>query len=428
MIRFSAETYQNEYLAVAGTEVNAIVTVRAEGNDDAAIASEHSPTAAVIILLDVSGSMGTERKLELAKRATATAIDGLRDDVMFAVIAGNESAKQIYPRRRFAMSSADTRVEAKQAVARLDADGGTAISRWLASANELFESVPDAIRYAILLTDGRNDHETTERLQETLRKCAGNFQCDCRGVGTDWNVQELRAIASTLLGTVDIIPDPEDMPDTFRTLIDGAMNKATHDVTLEVWTPQGAHVSFISQVAPTIDDLTASRVPVDALVGGYPTGAWGNESRDYHLCVNVSPQPAGEEMLAARVRVVVDGQVQVQARVRAVWTDDPALSTRINREVAHYTGQVELAREIQAGLAACAAGDAESATTKLGRAYRLAAECGNDATIQLLEKVLEVDDATAGSVRLRRDVALVDEMTLDTRSTKTVRVGRAAEA
>ena len=119
MIRFSAETYQNEYLAVAGTEVNAIVTVRAEGNDDAAIATEHSPTAAVIILLDVSGSMGTERKLELAKRATATAIDGLRDDVMFAVIAGNESAKQVYPRRRFATSSADTRVDAKRAVARL---------------------------------------------------------------------------------------------------------------------------------------------------------------------------------------------------------------------------------------------------------------------------------------------------------------------
>ena len=35
----------------------------------------------------------------------------------------------------------------------------------------------------------------------------GKFQCDCRGVGVDWQVAEVRRIAQALLGTVDIIPD-----------------------------------------------------------------------------------------------------------------------------------------------------------------------------------------------------------------------------
>ena len=50
-----------------------------------------------------------------------------------------------------------------------------------------------------------------------------------------------------------------------------------------MWTPQGATVKFVEQVAPTIEDLTDARVPVDARSSEYPTGAWGDESRDYHV-------------------------------------------------------------------------------------------------------------------------------------------------
>ena len=167
---------------------------------------------------------------------------------------------------------------------------------WLRVANELFASVPDAIRHAILLTDGKDEGESRETLQRILQTCAGNFQCDCRGVGTDWEVGELKEIATALLGTIDIIPAPEAMPEEFRALMERAMGKTTHDVALEVWTPQDATVSAFLQVAPTIEDLTDLAVPVDARVRRYPTGAWGTESRDYHLRVVVPAQPAGEEL------------------------------------------------------------------------------------------------------------------------------------
>jgi hypothetical protein len=129
-------------------------------------------------------------------------------------------------------------------------------------------------------------------------------------------------------------------------------------------------------------------------------------------------------MLAARVSIVEGDQVLAQSLVRAVWTEDTALSTRINRQVAHYTGQAELAETIQAGIEARKAGDDRTATIKFGRAAQLAHASGNKATEELLATVVDIEDAATGTVRLRRKVEAADEMALDTRSTKTVRVGR----
>jgi len=94
--------------------------------------------------------------------------------------------------------------------------------------------------------------------------------------------------------------------------------------------------------------------------------------------------------------------------------------------VAHYTGQAELAQVIQEGLELHKAGKDDAATAKLGRAVQLAAQTGNDDTTRLLAKVVDVDDPVTGTVRLKRQVAEADEMALDTRSTKTVRVNRPA--
>jgi hypothetical protein len=274
-----------------------------------------------------------------------------------------------------------------------------------------------------LLTDGRNESEPHENLEAALRRCEGVFQCDARGVGSDWEVAELRLITSALLGEVDIISEPELMDDDFRAFLEGALGKAVADVRLRVWAPQGSNIKFLRQVAPAIDDLTAKAAPVNPLTGDFPTGAWGGEeSRDYHLCVNVPPGKVGDEKLAARVSLVVDGQPISQALVKAIWTDDHALTARISPQVAHYTGQAELAAAIHEGLEARKAGDDDTATVKLGRAVQLAHESGNEGTVKLLQKVVEVDDPATGTVRLKRGVAAVDEMALDTRSTRTVRV------
>jgi hypothetical protein len=421
MTTFTTDVYQNEYLPADGAEVNAIVTVACSGG---ALDAAHTPAAAEIVIVDTSGSMDVPRtKIRAAREATCVAIDCIRDGVAFAIIAGTDTAEVVYPRDKLVPASPATREEAKQAVDRLKSGGGTAIGTWLDKARALFGDRTDRVCHAILLTDGADEHETPEQLDAVLASCEGRFQCDCRGVGTDWEVRELRKIASVLLGTVDIIPDPAGMAVDFRSMIESAMAKATQIVSLRLWTPQGAHVKFVRQVAPTIEELTERAITVNPLTADYPTGSWGQESRDYHVCVEVQPRNLGEEMLAGRVSLVEGDDVLGQGLIKAIWTDDERLSTRINHEVAHYTGQAELADCIQEGLEARKSGDGATATFKLGRAVRLASASGNDGTLRLLSAVVDVEDAASGTVRLRREVADIDEMALDTRSTKTVRVG-----
>ncbi|MFK0168184.1 VWA domain-containing protein [Streptomyces sp. NPDC090306] len=436
--QFSVDVYQNEFLPDGGREVNAIVTVTSTGGGTVGTAAgaphqyaaARTPDAAVALMVDCSGSMDyPQSKMRNARNATAAAIDTLRDGTHFAVIGGTHVAREVYPGNgRLAVADSATREQAKQALRKLTAGGGTAIGTWLRLADRLLSSAGVAIRHGILLTDGRNEHESPEDLKAALDACAGRFTCDARGVGTDWEVKEVTGIASALLGSADIVADPEGLAEDFTRMMEAAMGKEVADVALRLWTPVGTTVKFVKQVAPNVEQLTDRRTEAGPRAGDYPTGSWGDESRDYHVCVEVPAASLGQEMLAARVSLVVpqpDGTAQplgAQGLVKAVWTDDMVASTSINPQVAHYTGQAELARAIQQGLDLRKAGDMDGATAKLGRAVQLASASGNADTAKLLAKVVDVVDAAAGTVRLKARVAEADEMTLETRSTKTVRV------
>ena len=424
--KFTVDVFQNEYLPAGEGEVNAIVTVMSadSANDGPADAAG----AAEIIIVDCSRSMNTpQSKIAEARAAAAAAVDVIRDGVAFAVIAGTHQATAIFPADGdLAVADARTRKAAKKAIARLKPGEGTAMGQWLRLAHEMFSGHPAQSRHAILLADGRDEQESPADLDEAIRLCKGVFRCDCRGVGTDWQVDELRRISTALLGTVDIVPDPAGLAADFSDMMTAAMGKQVADVALRVWTPQHATLQFVKQVAPTVEDLTGRRVDSGPQAGDYPTGAWGaGESRDYHLCVQVNAGTVGQEMLAARVSLVADSpsgpEVLGQGLVRAVWTDDEGLSTRINNHVAHYTGQEELAQVIQEGLEARKDGDEATATAKLGRAVALAHESGNEDTAKLLAKVVDVMDPATGTVQLKKKVDDADEMALVTRSTKTVR-------
>ena len=416
----SVDVDHNPYLAEGTGTVDAIVSITA-GNDSSATAA--TPDRVEAIIIDCSTSMQSPfEKFEAAKRATTAAIDELVDGTYFTIIAGTEKATRVYPDEgRSARASAATKAAAKRAVDGLRPNGGTAMGTWLAHVRGIVEQHPGALTHAILLTDGKDEHETPEELGEEIGLSEGEFTCDCRGVGTNWHVEELRSISSALLGTVDIVADPKDLADDFAAMMRTSMSKSIADLTLRLWTPAGAHVEFVKQVAPTVEDLTHRRVDSGNQSGEYPLGSWGAEDRDYHIQVEVEPAAAGREKLAARVSVVAGDQVLGEGLVKAVWTADTALSAQISRRVAHYTGQAELAQAVQEGLSARKNGDIKTATAKLQRAMELAVKSGNIGTAKLLKGVVEVDEKT-GTVRLRREIAAADEMALDARSTRTARV------
>ena len=421
MAEFKAEVFQNEYLADGATDAHAVVSVSCTGAGKAGVSGE----AAEIIIVDTSGSMDMPpTKIAAARRAARVAIGEIVDDTWFAVVSGHSIAQMVYPPHAgMAKMTSVTRQEALTAVERLRSGGATAIGSWIQAATELFSQVSAAQRHAILLTDGKIEGEPKGALGQALTAARGKFQCDCRGIGEDWVVEELREISTALMGSVDIVAKPEDLEADFEAMMQASMNRGVADVRLRIWTPQGSEVLFVRQVAPTVEDITSTGVQ-NGLVREFPTGAWSDESRDYHVAVRVPVASIGNERLAARVEVVVNDEVQAKSLVKAVWSADTDLTTRIDPAVAHYTGQAKLADTIQKGLAAKASGDDRTATVLLGEAAKIAHDSGNENTTRLLAKVVDVVDVETGTVRLKREVEKSDEMALDTRSTKTTRIRR----
>ena len=424
MAQFTAEVFQNEFLPDGGTDVHAIVRVTCRGAGQAGQTS--ATDAAEIIIIDTSGSMG-ENGIAQGRAAATAALNEIIDGTWFAVIAGNHVGTLVFPYpggpQQMVRMDPSTRQAAIASMQAFRADGGTAMGTWLTKARDVFSTVPQATqRHAILLTDGANEHETPDQLTRSIHDATGAFQCDCRGLGDRWQVDEVRRIASALLGTVDLIPAPQARAAEFQSLVRKSMARGVANVELRVWTPQGAQTLFVKQVAPNLEDLTARRTQVNALTAGYPTGAWADESRDYHVAVRLSAKSVGQEQLAARVQVALGDEVQTQALVKATWSNDEALTTRIDDQVARYTGKAELAQMIQDGLAAKAAGNDDDATSKLGRAVQLANEAGDQEMTSRLRKVVDIDNAETGTVRLKKGVDRLDEMALDTASTKTTRV------
>ena len=419
---FNAEVFQNPYLTQGATEVNAIVTITVSGHDSS-ISPVSKSQRLFGIICDTSGSMGGA-KILAAKEAIIQIINLLPTDAAFFIVTGSSRAKLLVP---LVNAAPENKLRAIAQVKEITANGGTVISSWLSTALGEFNKIPQAICQALLLTDGQNDPSDEQTLKRILDAAEGKFQCDCRGVGTDWQVSELQKIATRLLGTTDIIASPNQIATDFSAILTKAMGKTMSDVSLRLWTPQGAKVLFCKQVSPEIVDVTSRVKVVNDRMGDYPTGAWGgNESRDYHFCIQINAGNIGDEMLAGRASLIVktDGQETkiTEAKILATWTEDEAKTAKIDRHVAHYTGQAELAQSIQEGLEARANGNIEVATVKLGKAVKLAHDSGNEATAKLLRSVVDIEDAASGTVRIKRAVAKEDEMMLDTRSTKTARI------
>jgi len=322
-------------------------------------------------------------KLEATRAAIAGAVAVLRDGVRFAIVAGTGEAAMVYPQQPgLAIASQVTRAEAAQAAAGMRTGAGVAFSRWLSTAGELLRDVD--LGHAILLTDSCNG-ESPDGLAEVLAAYEGKFSCDCRGLGPNWAIAELRQIATKLSGTVDIIPDPRGLADDFASMAASWMGKTVANPVLRLWTP-GGQVRFLKQVAPTLEDLTQSVITPGQDTVECPLGVWGVEARDYYLAVSLPSQRAGIAAVAVQAGILCanpagDEELAAQTVICARWTGDEALRIPTSQQnaddhdgsphpvfatpfpdtdtylggsgvaVCHYAGQDELAKAIEDGLA-----------------------------------------------------------------------------
>jgi uncharacterized protein YegL len=425
---FTLEAFFNRYLAVGESRLDAIITVMASAATTGPVQTVRK-TRAVAYLVDTSGSMNDANKLTMAKIALRQAIELLDEDCLFSIITFDSQAHTVVP---MSPATPANKHAARGRINELNAQGGTSMSTALRAALREFARAGDAIPYAQFLTDGENNDEDRADLGYALRECEGRFICDCWGVGVQWRPDELRKIAGQLLGTADAVPDPDHLEARFREALARVLSKGVGDVRLRLQLPKTSKIVSVKQMSPEIVDLLQLTRPVDDRNTDVPLGAWSSgESRDYHVAFALEVQSEGEEMMACRPKVVYnqDGAEVVSEgqRIVATWTSDAALSTKIDPNVAHYTGQEELASAIREGLEAKARGNVDQATVLLGKAAKIAIQTGNDEVTARLKKVVDVIDPDQGTVRLKSGDNKGAELELDMGGTRTVRRRSAAQ-
>lgn len=408
---FTLRVRQNPYLALGASAMHAVLQIRAEAPDPGEGAGDAAvPSAAEVIIIDTSSSMSGPKVLRAAD-AAAAAVDVLRDGVAFAVIAGESEARMIYPARpRLANASDRTRQEAKQALRGVAANGGTSMSTWLRLADRLFAGSSARIKHALMLTDGQNV-EGEAPLTQALAECSGRFVCDCRGVGDDWRLDQLKQIAAALHGGWKPIAEPGELEADFREVTSASMRKRVTDVVLRVRRPPASTLGQILRVFPDIEDLTARVAPsCDGRALDVPLGAWApGEQRAYHVRFDLTQAEIGiedEGRAAAGVLQVLaelpgGGSVATSAEpVYAVWTRDNVRALVIHPVVAQYTGQEELAAAMRAAMKAYGAQDADAAQ-KLGRVVALAHDLQRHDLLERISQIAIIEDPALGVVRIR---------------------------
>jgi VWA domain-containing protein len=415
-MKFTLQPFCNAFLEDGNRRVDIVMTVHAVETD--ALPASQGPLEFGIVI-DCSGSMAQHGRMAAAKLAARSAIARIPDGVVFFVIGFNAEAHLVVPAT---VASATTRTAASGRVSTLEADGGTSMATGLYAANEQFSDNPNAIRVCQFYTDGNNgDQEGV--LEDCLGQLRGRFQCECRGIGDDWKPPQLLQIAEALLGTAKLVASGDDIAADLKSTFETASARRAAGVKLRlIVPPKMASIVKVQQVSPTIIDLTSRGVAADDRTFDFPTGSWSAEDRDYHVVIEMKQAGTiGEQMRIARTALVIGDKVEDQPAVTVTWSDDARMTTRIEPQVAHYTGQAELADATREGFEALERGNTQEATVKLGKAMKLAQDSGNEAATRRLAKVVDVVDADQGTVRLRASVQKADLLDAEVGATRTVR-------
>lgn len=165
----------------------------------------------VVFVIDTSGSMADEGKMDKAKSALAFGVKNLRDDDRFNIIsfAGEEHLME----SGLIRADANGRKRGDEFVKSLRPTGGTNINDSIIAAFKQFES-NDRPKLLVFMTDGLPTVSETKvpRILDNIRKAAKEgIRLFTFGVGYDVNTELLDKLAADNSGVADYVEPKEDL-------------------------------------------------------------------------------------------------------------------------------------------------------------------------------------------------------------------------
>jgi Ca-activated chloride channel family protein len=163
------------------------------------------------LVIDTSGSMGDENKLNYVKQAAIAMLKRLRPEDRLAIITYDTSAKVVLPSSPVRMER-----EARWLIESLRANGGTNLGAGLSEGyRQLREFAgPSTTNRLLLLSDGKANTGITssaELSRMVLAQADAGISLSSFGVGLDFNEDLLAALSESGRGMYYFIDHPESM-------------------------------------------------------------------------------------------------------------------------------------------------------------------------------------------------------------------------
>jgi Ca-activated chloride channel family protein len=267
------------------------------------------------LVLDRSGSMAAEDKIGFARLAASFAVDALLPTDRVSVTVFDDRVDTLVP---------STPVQNKGAIADLirqvEPGGSTALhGGWQSGAAQVQDHLLAAgLNRVILLSDGlANVGETNpDAIASSVHGLAGaGVSTSTLGLGRDYNEDLLEAMARSGDGNYYYVESPQQLPDIFRSEMQGLAATIGEKVSLGIEPGPGvAGTELLNDLAA----LPTGRYKLPNLVAGMPLA----------LVARFETRPSGPELALARCRLAWDAPGLERRQTLHATLTLPAVSTQ----------------------------------------------------------------------------------------------------
>lgn len=345
----------------------------------------------ISLVLDVSGSMYDENRLEYVKQAAEHVVDMMSPDDIASVVAFADSSKVVSEAKT--ASDKDSIKQAIKDIENADIGGGTSMYLGMEKGvAEVRKNLSEGrSNRVIVLTDGlTRREERCEQIAQTEAPAGVGFSAI--GVGSDWNEDLLEKIAAIGHGKWHYVDTPEKTQQIFQEEFGTLTATAFSNVVLKLHLMKDIVVKGARQVEPDYVEFTLDTGNERLAIA--PLGTMQKDTPKWVVVDLGLPKRALGRYLIVRVELTYDvptanivGETTDLVPVFVVYTSDRSQSY-VNGEVARCIDQLQIEDLTKKATAFLNQGDKARATMLLQNAQNIAGRTGDERKTQALNQTL----------------------------------------
>ena len=342
------------------------------------------------VVIDRSGSMYDERRLEFVTEAVKFLADNLTADDKISIVAFADKAKVLITPEAARDKSAVKR--AIDDIDLLEIGGGTQMALGMRAAiDEVKKNLsPDRLNRVLVLTDGQTYEETA--CIDLVEKNRGEISFSTMGVGVEFNEKLLQRLAQDSNGKYHFIGDPAEIPGIFEDELEGLRSVSIRNGRIEVTLSQGVQVREAFRASPEIYVLGTPLVGEDRKIGYEIGDLQAGVPGSVLLTLVLPPRKPGQvRILQSTFHYEVPGGAEstVACDLTCDYTLDRTLTSKRNGRVMNLVDQVSIAKLQAKAEEELKAGNVDRATRLLGNALQGTQRMGNVKATQALSGLID---------------------------------------